>query len=385
MQRVLAALATIAPWFGGTAAAAELTVNAYPDGAVWSYPLETARALNGVMVQNIAVLNRGGEPATVTAIEIEALRDGEAVTTLRLDASRLDAMAGHGSSLARSGMLQALDFQFAPDRLLGQGTTVGASRTLAPGEALLLMHQYVAYSGPAERLRITVHTADADRSTGELAIRGGRAPGAFRFPLRGRWFVQAGPSAHSHHRWVVAEEFALDIAQVGEDGKTFRGEGTRMQDYYAYDAQVLASADGEVVKAHGGQPDNVGMLRKPAETLAGYQQRLRAGQGKLLDAGMDAIAGNHIVLKHADGVYSVYAHLRADGMQVAVGDRVVAGQAIAKLGGSGNSTEPHLHFHLCDRPQVLHCAGMPVAFDDVEIPLGDGPRDLQSGDIVETR
>lgn len=382
---ILAPLAVIALLLGGAASATELTVNFHPAGSVWSYPLESARSLNGVLVQNIAVINRGSEPATISAIEIDALRDGEAITNVRLGASRLDAIAKQGGGLAQSGMLQALDFQFAPDKLLGKDVAVGASRTLAPGGALLLMHQYLAYRGPADRLRVTVHTDTADRSTGELTIRSGQAPGAFRFPLQGRWFVAAGASTHGHHRWVVAEEFALDLAQVGEGGKTFRGDGTRMQDYYAYGAQVLASADGEVVKVHDGQPDNVEMLRGAAEPFADYQQRLRAGQDKLLATGTDSIAGNYIVLRHADGVHSVYAHLAPDSIKVTVGDRVTAGQPIASLGGSGNSTEPHLHFHLCDGAEALHCAGMPVAFDNIEIPFSDGPRVIQSGDVVETR
>lgn len=382
----LTSLAAIAMLIAGSVPAAELAVSFHPAGSVWSYPIESARSLNGVLVQNTAVVNRGTTPATVSAIEIETLRDGEVTTTVWLSAARLDAMAKQGGALAQSGMMQALDFQFAPEKLLGKDTPVSASRTLAPGTALILPHQYLAYRGPAERLRVTVHVADTDeQATGELAIRNGQAPGAFRFPLQGRWFVGAGATAHSHHRWVVAEEFALDIAQIGEGGKTYLGDGTRMQDYHAYGAAVLASADGEVMKVHDGQPDNVTMLRGAEEPLADYQQRLMAGQDQLLAAGADAIAGNHIVLKHADGVHSVYAHLKPGSLKVAVGARVSIGQPIAELGGSGNSTEPHLHFHLCDGVEALHCSGMPVAFDNIELPFTDGPRNLQTGDIVEAQ
>jgi murein DD-endopeptidase MepM/ murein hydrolase activator NlpD len=385
-QFTLTSLAAIAMLIAGSAQAAELAVNFHPAGSVWSYPIESARSLNGVLVQNTAVINRGSTPATVSAIEIETLRDGEVTTTVRLSAARLDTMAKQVAALAQSGMMQALDFQFAPDKLLGKDTPVSASRTLMPGAALVLPHQYLAYRGPAERLRVTVHIVDtADRATGELAIRNGQAPGAFRFPLQGRWFVGAGATPHSHHRWVVAEEFALDIVRIGEGGKTFLGDGTRMQDYHAYGAAVLASADGEVVKVLDGQPDNVTMLRRAGEPLADYQQRLRAGQDELMAAGADAITGNHIVLKHADGIYSAYAHLKPGSLKVAVGARVTAGQPIAELGGSGNSTEPHLHFHLCDGVEALHCSGMPVAFDNIELPFSDGPRNLQTGDIVEAQ
>jgi len=55
----------------------------------------------------------------------------------------------------------------------------------------------------------------------------------------------------------------------------------------------------------------------------------------------------------------IYAHLKAGSVAVKVGDVVEAGQVLGKLGSSGNSTEPHLHFQVCDRPEPLQCAGIP--------------------------
>ncbi len=71
-------------------------------------------------------------------------------------------------------------------------------------------------------------------------------------------------------------------------------------------------------------------------------------------------------------------------MNVKVGDEVEAGDPIAKLGGSGNAlVEPHLHFHLCDQPDPLSCAGIPVKFANAEISFSSfAPRNIQSGDIV---
>jgi murein DD-endopeptidase MepM/ murein hydrolase activator NlpD len=81
----------------------------------------------------------------------------------------------------------------------------------------------------------------------------------------------------------------------------------------------------------------------------------------------------------------VYAHLKTGSVRVRPGDKVRAGQVIGQLGSSGNSTEPHLHFHVCDRPDALRCAGVPVNFDGIEIPYADQPRVLQTGDIVVAR
>jgi len=56
---------------------------------------------------------------------------------------------------------------------------------------------------------------------------------------------------------------------------------------------------------------------------------------------------------------------------VAVGDRVEAGQHVADVGNSGNTTEPHLHVQLMDAPVVTAAAGVPFRWSDIEIRPGD--------------
>jgi murein DD-endopeptidase MepM/ murein hydrolase activator NlpD len=58
----------------------------------------------------------------------------------------------------------------------------------------------------------------------------------------------------------------------------------------------------------------------------------------------------------------VMAHLRAGSLQVAVGDTVTAGQHIADCGNSGNSTQPHVHIQVMDRPDASQARGLPMAF-----------------------
>jgi murein DD-endopeptidase MepM/ murein hydrolase activator NlpD len=54
--------------------------------------------------------------------------------------------------------------------------------------------------------------------------------------------------------------------------------------------------------------------------------------------------GNIVILDHGAGVYSTYAHLQQ--ATVAVGDDVKAGQVIARVGTTGFSTGPHLHWEV---------------------------------------
>lgn len=67
-------------------------------------------------------------------------------------------------------------------------------------------------------------------------------------------------------------------------------------------------------------------------------------QGTVVSAGWDGAYGRKIVIRHASGARTVYAHLSK--IQVKVGQKVQAGQRIARSGRSGNTTGPHVHFEV---------------------------------------
>ncbi|MBA1834921.1 peptidoglycan DD-metalloendopeptidase family protein [Corynebacterium sp. zg912] len=66
--------------------------------------------------------------------------------------------------------------------------------------------------------------------------------------------------------------------------------------------------------------------------------------GTVIAAGPATGFGNWVVIKHDGGEVSVYGHMRH--YDVAVGQRVSAGQKIASIGSEGQSTGPHLHFEI---------------------------------------
>jgi hypothetical protein len=102
-------------------------------------------------------------------------------------------------------------------------------------------------------------------------------------------------------------------------------------------------------------------------------------QAERLEKG--SILGNYVVIDHGQGEFSLYAHLKPGSVRVKTGDQVKAGNVIGKLGSSGNSTEPHLHFQITDRTD-LRGAGIPMNFSNITILWADLPRPIQSGDIV---
>jgi murein DD-endopeptidase MepM/ murein hydrolase activator NlpD len=77
----------------------------------------------------------------------------------------------------------------------------------------------------------------------------------------------------------------------------------------------------------------------------------------------ETVAGNHIVLDLGGGRYAFYAHFQPGSLKVKVGDRVTRGQVIGLVGNSGNSTEPHLHFHISDGVSPLGSEGLPYVLD----------------------
>ena len=97
---------------------------------------------------------------------------------------------------------------------------------------------------------------------------------------------------------------------------------------------------------------------------------------------METVGGNHVILNIGEGVYAFYAHLQPGSIKVKVGDNVRRGQALGLVGNSGNSTEPHLHFHLSDANSPLGGEGVPYAYAAFEVEGRIGG--LQTGTVAWT-
>jgi murein DD-endopeptidase MepM/ murein hydrolase activator NlpD len=379
-------LAFFALWSLSAAAARPkpVEIRFCPASAVRTYPLESRRDLQSLLLQNVAVINHGSAPFKIDDIDIELLQANRVVESRKLDREAVQRIADRGAKLQAAGILEQVAFQFCGTDLIGSEIKL-AGPILDRNRGLLIVEQVFAFRGARDTLRVRVQgnvDGHAAEFTGSIPIKSEFAQNNYVFPLRGVWYVGYGASFHTGHRWAVPEEFALDIAKVGESGLSHKGDGTRFDDYYAYGADVLAAADGRVTGVANDQQEDPSAMQRPNETQEAYFARLQKEQGQRLAKGLTAITGNYVMIDHGKNEYSLYAHLQPGSVGIRVGDQVKAGEVIGKLGSSGNSTEPHLHFHVCDKPDPLMCAGIPVNFSNITIQWADLPRPIQSGDVV---
>lgn len=177
-------------------------------------------------------------------------------------------------------------------------------------------------------------------------------------PLRGGpWVAGNGPdNAAGHRRALIpvdgveslAQRFAIDFRRLDESGRSEKGNGAKNEDHAAYGQEAVAVADARVASVTDGIPENIPGQRAVPIT-------------------METIAGNTVVLELGNGLYACYAHLQPGSLRVKAGDRVKRGQVLALVGNSGNSTAPHLHFHVTRGKAILGSEGVPFVIREYRL------------------
>lgn len=198
---------------------------------------------------------------------------------------------------------------------------------------------------------LTVHTDTIPVRRGPIVI----TP-----PLAGEnWAAANGPSNTSGHRRalipidgraVISQRFAIDWVKLGDDGKTYHGDPKDNKNYYAFGAEALAVADGIVTEVKDGIPLNVPGLTSRAVPIT-----------------LETVGGNHVIIDIGNGCYAFYAHLQPGSIRVKVGEKVRRAQVLGLVGNTGNSTEPHLHFHISNASSPLGSEGLPYELRSFEV------------------
>jgi Peptidase family M23 len=235
---------------------------------------------------------------------------------------------------------------------------------LQPGQAgvFFIFADFDPARGDPDTFQTSIHIEQHGERGGSGTIQAAELdiddanPIVIQSPLRGKnWSAANGPSNTSPHRRSIlpidgqphiGQRYALDWIQLGDDGQSFTGDQHKNSSYHAWDQEIHAVADGEIVEVKDGLPENVPNSGKLAVQITS-----------------DTLAGNHIIEDLGNGHYAAYAHLRPGTLKVKMGDTVHAGDVLAHLGNTGNSSEPHLHFQICDAPSFPASEGLPFAID----------------------
>lgn len=182
------------------------------------------------------------------------------------------------------------------------------------------------------------------------------APFVIGAPLKGNnWLAGNAPANGANHRGenfifagkpFYSQRYAIDFVRFGTDGLSYKGDESKNKNYYAYDQDALAVGDGKVIFIQDGIAENIPNSNKFSVAM-----------------NLKTLPGNYLILDLGSGKFAGYAHLIPGSFKVKVGDFVKKGQVIAKIGNSGNSSEPHLHFQIMDHPDFYKANGVPYVFE----------------------
>lgn len=209
--------------------------------------------------------------------------------------------------------------------------------------------------------RATLSRLLSDGSEKEYVVEGAiahvptEAPITIHPPLpAGRWLMANGPSMLSEHRLFLqaldgratnTQRYASDWMMLGPAGHLHEGNPDNNAAWYAHGVPVLAVADAIVVNTKDGIPENIPRSEEYA-----------------VPSSRDKMTGNYVVLKIDENMFAFYGHLQPGSLQVAIGDEVHVGQPLGRIGNSGASDAPHLHFHVANSSYPLSGEGVPFAF-----------------------
>lgn len=160
-------------------------------------------------------------------------------------------------------------------------------------------------------------------------------------PFKEEWLVFWGGDTweQNHHVSSRSQRHAFDLVIADSNLKTYRTDGKSNEDYYAFGQPLYAPCDAEVISLTEGVKDNIPGEMNP-----------------------DQLTGNTVVLKTANE-YIMLAHFKLNSIKVRLDEKVKRGQLLGLCGNSGNSSEPHLHFHIQNQVKMEGATGFKCYFE----------------------
>ncbi len=242
------------------------------------------------------------------------------------------------------------------------------SPSLLPGQEIGILNEYfiVLYHLPIDELKITI-TYDQEgnhmilRKTLPVIVY--RTKNSYTFPVKGVWQVNGNYDCFGAHRTQYSMEFAFDLGKLDVDRIHSKDE-----DYSWYGENIYAIADGEVVDCFCDATLRIGFPvdEETDEQILAQRNAIIKNYGY-----MPLQCGNYVILKHDHEEYSLYGHMIPQSLPVKKGDYVKQGQMLGKIGNTGKSACPHLHFQLMNGPDYASFRGLPCHFTNIKDSMGN--------------
>jgi hypothetical protein len=187
-------------------------------------------------------------------------------------------------------------------------------------------------------------------------------------PLKGKMIVWDGHDFYSHHRrfpiglskqgetqiTANSNRYAYDFVSIDKKGNMYKNNPFQKENWYVFGKKVYAPGAGRVVESQNNIPDNI---------FNGKSVKYPDIPFELDSFGM----GNHVIIDHGNGEYSVILHMQMGSVIVKTGDRLKAGQQIGNVGFSGDAIFPHVHYTVINGPKEQICEGLPSYFNDYKL------------------
>jgi len=162
----------------------------------------------------------------------------------------------------------------------------------------------------------------------------------FILPFKGTLMVSNGgrtPETNNHNR--PADKGPQNQLYAYDFRTNTTGQEKRLDEFPVYGKEIIAPADGIIIQVINGAID----------VLPGERDR-------------SVGVGNAVVIDHQNGEYSLLCHFQLNSIKLKVGDKVKQGDIIALCGNTGNTSQPHIHFHLQDNPRLHLGKALPIQF-----------------------
>jgi murein DD-endopeptidase MepM/ murein hydrolase activator NlpD len=246
-------------------------------------------------------------------------------------------------------------------------TSTDFSNQLGPGQGGVIYFDLTYSSArdvpPCLKHRVSVSFQKADKTPqsytteDECTVVSRERTLVIQPPLEGDGWLNANGSGPiiSPHRYSTQatngilrspEHFAIDFVKLDHHGKLNTGDPNDNASFFGYGLNVRSATSGRVIEMLDGIPNQIPGQLVPPQEASQY-------------------GGNHVIVEIGSGKYAFYAHLAPGSVKVRQGDHVGVGQILGKVGNSGNSDAPHLHFQIMDSASPFNTNGLPFVFNQI--------------------